>query len=104
MVIVSKQNPLVKELSALLEKKGRRERGTFLVEGEKMVREAVACGMDVRRIVVREDYAGETFDALPRVTLGGGAFAAVSSEKRKVAAAKVAPIIFSSIPFSSKST
>ena len=81
MVIVSKQNPLVKELSALLEKKGRRERGTFLVEGEKMVREAVACGMDVRRIVVREDYAGETFDALPRVTLGGGAFAAVSSEK-----------------------
>ena len=69
MVILSKQNPLVKELASLKEKKGRRERGAFLVEGVKMVREAVAAGLDVRRIVVREDYAGETY-ALPAVTLG----------------------------------
>ena len=33
MVIVSRQNPLVKELASLKEKKGRREHGTFLVEG-----------------------------------------------------------------------
>ena len=80
MVILSKQNPLVKELASLKEKKGRRERGAFLVEGVKMVREAVAAGLDVRRIVVREDYAGETY-ALPAVTLGEGAFAAVCDEK-----------------------
>ena len=32
MVIVSKNNPLVKELAALKEKKFRKERGAFLVE------------------------------------------------------------------------
>ena len=80
MVIVSKNNPVVKELASLKEKKGRKARGTFLVEGVKMVREAVAAGLAVRRLAVREDYAGETY-SLPVVTLGAGAFAAVSDEK-----------------------
>ena len=44
MVIVSKNNPLVKELAALKEKKFRKERGAFLVEGEKMVRECLKSG------------------------------------------------------------
>ena len=60
MIILSRQNPLVKELASLKEKKGRRRTGTFLVEGHKMVREAVASGMDVVRLILREDYAGET--------------------------------------------
>ena len=80
MVIVSKQNPLVKALASLKEKKGRRERGAFLVEGVKMVREAIAAGMQVRSLVLREDYAGETY-GLPAVLLGEGAFAAVCDEK-----------------------
>ena len=80
MVIVSRQNPLVKELSSLREKKGRRERGTFLVEGVKMVREAFSAGMRVMRVVVRDDYAGETF-LPPAAVLGRDAFAAVSDEK-----------------------
>ena len=80
MVIVSRQNPLVKELASLREKKGRRARGAFLVEGTKMVREAFAAGMNVLRVAVREDYAGEDFPA-PAVVLGAGAFAAVSDEK-----------------------
>ena len=80
MVIVSRQNPLVKELSSLREKKGRRERGTFLVEGVKMVREAFTAGMRVMRVVVRDDYAGETF-LPPAAVLGRDAFAAVSDEK-----------------------
>ena len=61
MIIVSRQNPLVKELASLKEKKGRGARGSFLVEGVKMVREAFSAGMRVLRVVVREDYAGETF-------------------------------------------
>ena len=60
MVIVSKSNPLVKELVSLKEKKGRQKSETFLVEGIKMVRECVAGGMQIVRLVVREDYAGET--------------------------------------------
>ncbi len=80
MIILSKQNPLVKELASLKEKKGRRRTGTFLVEGHKMVREAVASGMDVVRLVLREDYAGERY-GLPAVVLGQDAFAAVCDEK-----------------------
>ncbi len=80
MVIVSRQNPTVKELASLKEKKGRRERGTFLVEGGKMVAECAACGMEITRLIVRADYAGETF-GFPTVTLGEEAFSAVSDEK-----------------------
>ena len=80
MIILSRQNPLVKELASLKEKKGRRRTGTFLVEGHKMVREAIACGMDVVRLILREDYAGETY-GLPAVLLGRDAFAAVCDEK-----------------------
>lgn len=80
MIILSRQNPLVKELASLKEKKGRRRTGTFLVEGHKMVREAVASGMDVVRLILREDYAGETY-GLPAVRLGHDAFAAVCDEK-----------------------
>lgn len=80
MIILSRQNPLVKELASLKEKKGRRRTGTFLVEGHKMMREAVASGMDVVRLILREDYAGETY-GLPAVLLGRDAFAAVCDEK-----------------------
>lgn len=80
MIILSKQNPLVRELASLKEKKGRRERGAFLVEGAKMVREAAACGMNILRVVIREDYDGETF-LPPAAVLGKDAFSAVSDEK-----------------------
>ncbi len=80
MVIVSRNNPVVKELSALKEKKFRQKSGTFLVEGEKMVRECAASGLTIRRIAVREDYAGEEFP-FPRVILGADAFRAVADEK-----------------------
>ncbi len=80
MVIVSKNNPVVKELSALKEKKGRKDRGTFLLEGEKTVRECMKSGLTIVRLVVREDYAGET-DGYPLVTLGSDAFSAVCDAK-----------------------
>ena len=80
IVIKSKQNPIVKELASLKEKKGRRERGTFLVEGRKMVRECIESGLEVVRLVVSEGYEWETF-ALPVVMLGADAFAAICDEK-----------------------
>ncbi len=88
MVIVSRSNPQVKELASLKEKKGRRERGTFLVEGAKMVSECAACGMEIVRLILREDYGsrGEELPSapladLPAVILGGDAFKAISDEK-----------------------
>ena len=80
MLIVSRNNPTVKEFAALKEKKGRRESGSFLVEGGKMVRECVESGLQVVRLAVREGYTGETY-SLPAVTLGEDAFRAVCEEK-----------------------
>ena len=98
MVILSKNNPLVKELASLSDKKGRKEKGTFLLEGEKTVRECVNSPLEIVRLVVREDYSGETF-GYPVVTLGTDAFHAVCEAKTpqgiaaevKIPAFKVAP-------------
>ncbi len=80
MVILSKSNPTVRELCALTEKKGRRESGTFLLEGEKTVRECMKSSLEIVRLVVREDYNGETC-GYPRVVLGADAFRAVCDVK-----------------------
>ena len=91
MVITSKQNPVVKELASLKEKKGRRERGTFLVEGDKMVLECMESGMEIVRLALlatneRLALAGaspfkERLDPAAIVFLGEDAFKAVSDEK-----------------------
>ena len=80
MIIKSKNNLIVKELASLKEKKGRRERGTFLVEGTKMLSECADSALEIVRIIVREDYTGETY-GLPAVTLGDDAFRAATDEK-----------------------
>lgn len=80
MIILSKNNPTVKELLSLSEKKGRRESGTFLLEGEKTVRECTKSPLEIVRLVVREDYAGETY-GYPQVVLGEDAFRAVCDAK-----------------------
>ena len=53
MVILSKNNPQVRELRALREKKARKEAGSFLVEGEKMVKECLASGIRIKSSVAR---------------------------------------------------
>ena len=78
--IVSKNNPTVKELASLKEKKGRRENGTYLVEGTKMLRECVAGGQKIKRIVRREDYEGERYP-YEEVVLGKDAFSFVCDAK-----------------------
>ncbi len=91
MVIVSKQNPVVKELASLKEKKGRRERGTFLVEGDKMFFECAESGMQIVRVALlatEERLAlaeapsfRERLGSASLVLLGEDAFGAVSDEK-----------------------
>lgn len=67
MLLTSRSNPIVKEIAALKEKKGRREFGAFLVEGEKMVRESLSSPLPRRYTVISEDYAGATFGLDPIV-------------------------------------
>lgn len=68
MILTSRNNPLVKETAALKEKKGRREQGLFLVEGEKMVSECLKSGMEAERIFVSECYTGKTEESFVRVS------------------------------------
>ncbi|MBR2968737.1 MAG: RNA methyltransferase [Clostridia bacterium] len=47
MIISSRQNTKIKRIASLKEKKYRQELGLFVVEGVKMVSEAIAAGMDI---------------------------------------------------------
>lgn len=61
--LTSLKNPRVQAFRSLKERKGRLAEGAFLVEGDKMVSEALASGFPVRTLVLREDHALP--DALP---------------------------------------
>lgn len=52
--ILSVQNPAIKALRALKDKKGRKEQGRFLIEGPTMLEEALASGIAVQEIIVEE--------------------------------------------------
>lgn len=70
MLITSRNNPFVRHICSLREKKFRRENGEYIVEGVKQVREAVAARCDVRAVVAAESYAGDLFapELLTRVS------------------------------------
>lgn len=51
----SRQNPTVKQICALSDKKHRRESGLFRFDGVKLLSEALTERLDVRLVVVRED-------------------------------------------------
>ena len=52
--ITSLKNPKVAAWKALKDRKGRRESGCFLVEGRKMVEEALASAFDVEAVLVQD--------------------------------------------------
>ena len=64
-ILVSKQNPTVKWAASLLEKKGRRESTSFVVEGIKLSLEAAATCLPVSHIFVLASKSGEL---LPRLS------------------------------------
>ncbi len=82
MLITSRNNPIVKEIAALKEKKGRRAAGAYLIEGVKQVREAAAGGADILRVVRTEKYAGVCFVPEDKVvTVSESVFAKLSDEQ-----------------------
>lgn len=57
-MITSTQNPLIKELASLKEKKGRENTGLFLIEGVRFVEEALKAGAPVQQVL----YASRLLD------------------------------------------
>ncbi len=68
----SAQNPLIKRLRSLKDKKAREELGLMLVEGEKMMREALSCGLHPETALIDKEEAGR-FSALAEALSGAGA-------------------------------
>jgi len=67
-------NRTLKHLARLgREKKYRRETGELLCEGEKMLREALLSGAEVKNILVREKTHSEALDELISEAVAGGA-------------------------------
>ncbi|MDE6667357.1 MAG: RNA methyltransferase [Clostridia bacterium] len=77
MVITSKSNPLIKEISKFSDKKYRRLCGKYVVEGIKPVRECIAAGCSIVNIVCVEGLENEFKSA---VTVSRAVFESLSSE------------------------
>jgi len=58
-ILSSVKNPKIAVWKSLKERKGRKETGCFLVEGRKMVEEALASDFKVRAVLVDQDRAEE---------------------------------------------
>ena len=76
--ITSAKNPVIRHLKSLRDGKGRREAGRFLVEGEKMIAEALGCGLRLGEVIADEDRtdaalalaeAGAKVSLVPRALL-----------------------------------
>ncbi len=59
MLIQSTQNDTVKRMRSLAAKKGRQEAGLHLIEGERLVREAIASGADIAELFIEEGREAE---------------------------------------------
>jgi TrmH family RNA methyltransferase len=79
MTLTSKNNPLVRETASLKDKKGRREEGLFLVEGEKMAKECRKSDLEIERTILSESYAGEV--SADAVRVSDDVFRFLSDEK-----------------------
>ncbi len=79
MILTSKNNPLIKETISLKEKKFRKGKKCFLVEGAKMASECRKSGLEIERVFVSESYRGEADDSAIRVS--DEVFARLSDEK-----------------------
>lgn len=69
--ITSRQNPKIREVCGLTEKKNRRESGLFRLDGSKLLREAMAAKIEIVAVFVRMPVS-ETAERLLSEALGGG--------------------------------
>ena len=81
MVYQSKQNPLIKKIYSLKDKKGRREHGLYIVEGLKMVTEAIKSNQEIDLIVVKEGVEFSFNKDIELITVSAPVFDYLSDEK-----------------------
>jgi len=81
-VITSEQNPLVKEIKSLNQKKYRQSKKQFFIEGFRFVEEAVKEGVRIDKIVVSEEVAeSEAYRKLTDLISKSGHFTGKNSFK-----------------------
>ena len=78
MLITSKSNPIIKAVSSLSDKKFRKLYNQYIVEGIKPVKECIAAGCQIDRIICVEGLEN-AFDGATVVS--EGVFKSISSEK-----------------------
>ncbi len=69
-IITSRNNPLIKLLASLSEKKNRNSEKMFLAEGEKLTFEAIKTHLPIKYIVVSENKSQRMFPLLEKAFLG----------------------------------
>lgn len=79
MIITSRSNERVKRTRALQDAKARRETGLHLIEGDKLVFDALQSGARVRTVFAREGAAA--FDGIETVFVSDGVMDAIASAK-----------------------
>ena len=79
MIISSRSNERVKRARALQDAKARKETGLHLVEGDKLVSDAVESGARIRTVFAKE--GAKTFDGIETVFVSDGVMDAISSAK-----------------------
>ena len=80
MVITSRNNPLVRRVFSLREKKFRREAGEYVAEGIKSVREAAASGAHIRLLVRAERVPAQDIAADGELVVSDGVLEKLSEE------------------------
>jgi TrmH family RNA methyltransferase len=70
-IITSRQNPTVKRICALLEKKSRRRERLFRFDGIKLLYEAATKGVDLETVVVSEAIDGDMLARIRTLVEGG---------------------------------
>lgn len=80
-MITSTSNPKVKEWASLLLKKGREEKGRFLIEGSRLVEEAIRSGAQVEAVIWQ---TGKSFPFLEHLCPQGKQWEASEAVIRKL--------------------
>ncbi len=85
-IITSRQNPTVRELVALLDKKERRRSRLFRIDGHKLFREAVNCGAEIELVAVCSEKASKYLSEVQAVgaktvLLSPDVFSKITEEK-----------------------
>ena len=82
MIYSSKQNQLIKKIYSLKDKKGRKEEGLYIVEGLKMVNEAIKYNQPIEYIVKAEGFNLELLpSSYTEIIVSDSVFSHLSDEK-----------------------